>query len=60
VRPVGGIAQKAGACSSKGIELFLVPVGNEAEARSHAGAMKVIGVRNVSEAVRYLSGDDIP
>ena len=60
VGAVGGIAQKAVSCRLNGIDLFLVPATDAAEARRHAGAVQVVGVRNLGEAVRYLRGDDSP
>ena len=60
IMAVGGIAQKAAACSLEGVDLFLVPAGLEEEARQFAGTVKVVGVRSLASAVRYLGGEDIP
>ncbi len=60
VSPVGGIAQKALSCRKSGIELFLVPAANAAEAGRYAGDMKVVGVRSLTDALRNLSGHDTP
>ena len=60
VLPVGGIAQKAAACSLEGVDLFLVPSGLEAEAKRYSGTVTVVGVRSLALAVRYLEGEDIP
>ena len=47
VRAVGGIAQKTMACRQYGIDVFLVPEGNQEEALIYAGEMMVIGVCSV-------------
>lgn len=57
---VGGVPQKAAACSREGIELLLVPAGLEEEARRFARTVEVVGVRSLSGAVKYLMGLDIP
>jgi PDZ domain-containing protein len=54
VGPVGGVAQKAVAAREHGASLMLVPVGEAAEAREHAGDMKVVAVRTLDDALRAL------
>lgn len=54
VGPVGGVAQKAVTARGAGARLFLVPTTELADARKHAGSMKVVGVRNLSDALRAL------
>ncbi|MGE5578806.1 MAG: S16 family serine protease [Bacillota bacterium] len=60
VLPVGGILQKAAACSREGIDLFLVPASMEGAARRAAGGMKVVGVRDLGDALTRLRSVDIP
>jgi Lon-like protease len=54
VGAVGGVAQKAVAARNDGASLMLVPVGEAAEAREHAGDLKVVAVRNLDDALRAL------
>jgi len=54
VGPVGGVAQKAVAAREHGASLMLVPVGEAAEAREHAGDMEVVAVRTLDDALRAL------
>ncbi len=55
VGPVGGVEQKAAAVRNAGIELFLVPVGEGAVARQHAGdGVKVVEVADLDEALAAL------
>jgi PDZ domain-containing protein len=60
VAAVGGIAQKAIACREDGIDVFIVPAEDAPEASRNAGAMKVVGVRTLEEALGFLGGGDIP
>lgn len=60
---VGGVHQKAVAARGAGAELILVPTGEEAEARSGAGDIPVVGVATLDEALAALhaaGGDPIP
>lgn len=52
---VGGVAQKAVAARDAGAELFLVPAGEAADARPHAGDMQVMKVTTLDDALRALS-----
>jgi PDZ domain-containing protein len=58
VGDIGGISQKVVSTSSEGVELFLVPLGNEADARKKAAAlhspMKIAGVRTLQEALDVI------
>lgn len=63
VGPIGGVAQKAVAARRAGARLFLVPEAEVAEARRHAGGMKVAGVDDLDDALRALQragGDPLP
>ena len=56
VGEVGGVAQKTVAVRRAGAELFLVPVGELAEARAHAGkTLRVEPVRDLDDALRILA-----
>jgi Lon-like protease len=55
VRPVGGIKQKTYGVRAAKADVFLVPVGDNAdEARRYAGNLKVIPVENFQQALRAL------
>jgi Lon-like protease len=54
VYPIGGAGQKAVAARHRGAVLFIVPTADVAEAKTRAGSMKVVGVRNLSDALRAL------
>jgi PDZ domain-containing protein len=55
---VGGVAQKTVAARDAGAKLFLVPVGEEKEARETAGtSMKVVPVRTLDDALKALRAD---
>lgn len=60
VLPVGGLLQKAAACAREGVDLFLVPTSLEGTARKAAGGVKVVGVRDLGEALRVLTAVDNP
>jgi PDZ domain-containing protein len=55
VGQIGGVAQKTVAARRKHAVAFLVPVGEEKEARKHAGKMKIIAVKDLSDALRALA-----
>ena len=56
VAPVGGIKQKTIGARDAGIQLFLVPAGdNAAEARRFADKMRVVPVRSFQQALRALA-----
>lgn len=54
VGPIGGIAQKVTTVKRAGAKIFIVPKANEAEARKHAGSVKIVGVANFDEALAAL------
>jgi Lon-like protease len=66
VKPVGGVRQKAAAARRDGVELFLVPDGEGADARARAGDdMEVVEVSSLDEALAALAeiggnGLDLP
>jgi len=55
VGPIGGIIQKVVAARDGGMDLFLVPVDEVAEARLHAGSMAVEGVATLDDALEALA-----
>lgn len=55
VGQVGGVAQKTVAVREAGVELFLVPEGELAEARRHADGLRVEAVGSLDDALRILS-----
>jgi Lon-like protease len=56
VGPVGGLEQKTIGARRSGVDVFLVPAGdNAAEARRFAGDMRVVPVRSFQQALRTLS-----
>jgi PDZ domain-containing protein len=60
---VGGVAQKAVTARRAGARLMIVPAEEVEDARAHAGAMKVVGVRTIDDALRALAragGTPIP
>lgn len=54
VGPIGGIEQKTVAARRAGIDLFIVPTAELAEARRHAGSMQVVGVDDLDDALAAL------
>ena len=56
VGPVGGIKQKVVGARQGGIQLFLVPAGDNAkEARRYAEGMRVVAVQSFQQALRALA-----
>ena len=56
VGPVGGIQQKVEGARAGGIQVFLVPAGDNAqEARRFAGDMRVVAVQSFQQALRALA-----
>jgi Lon-like protease len=56
VGPVGGLEQKTIGARRSGVDVFVVPAGeNAAEARRFAGDMRVVPVRSFQQALRALS-----
>ena len=56
VLPVGGLKQKTIGARQAGVDVFLVPAGDNAEeARRYAGSMKVVPVKSFRQALRALA-----
>jgi PDZ domain-containing protein len=55
VLPIGGIKQKTIGARAAGVDAFLVPVDNAAEARKYADGLRIITVASVKQAVKALS-----
>ena len=56
VGPVGGIKQKTIAVERAGIDVFVVPAGeNEAVARRHADGIRIVPVTSFQQALRRLA-----
>ena len=55
VRAVGGLKQKTIGARRSGMDLFLVPGENEAEARRYADGLRVIPVDSFQQALRALA-----
>jgi PDZ domain-containing protein len=56
VGPIGGVRQKAIGARRGGVDVFLVPAGENAqEARRHAGGVRVIAVQTFPQALRALA-----
>lgn len=55
VAPVGGVKQKVIGARRSGVDVFLVPAGDNAEtAREHAGDLRVVPVESFQQALREL------
>ena len=55
VGPIGGVQQKAVTADRAGAKLFLVPMPELKDARSHAGDLKVVGIRTLDDALTELA-----
>lgn len=55
VHPIGGVDEKVRAAERSGADLFLVPRGNLAEARAVAEEIRLVPIRTVRAAVRFLA-----
>lgn len=56
VEPIGGVKQKVIGARRAGIEIMLVPAGDNAtEARRYAGSMKIVSVTSFQQALRALA-----
>jgi PDZ domain-containing protein len=56
VLPVGGLKQKTIGARRAGVDVFLVPVGENAkDARRYAGSMKVVPVKSFRQALQALA-----
>ena len=54
VGPIGGVQDKIAAARAAGARVFLVPVGNLAEARPVRGDIRLVPVRTFAQAVAFL------
>ncbi len=56
VAPIGGVEQKTYGVRASGADVFLVPAGDNARtARRYAGPLRIIPVRNFSQALHALA-----
>ena len=56
VLPIGGVKQKTLGVRRAGVDVFLVPAGDNArEARKYAGGIRIIPVESVRQALRALA-----
>ncbi len=55
VRPVGGVKQKTIAARRSGMDVFLVPGDNAAEARRYADGLQIVPVDSFQQALRELA-----
>lgn len=55
VAPVGGVKQKTIGAKRSGMDVFLVPGENAAEARRHADGLKVVPVDSFQQALQALA-----
>ena len=56
VKPIGGVKQKTLGARRAGVDVFLVPVGENArEARRYADGLRIIPVKNFPQALRALA-----
>ena len=56
VEPVGALKQKTIGARRTGVDVFLVPVGeNAAEAKRYANELRIVPVRNFQQALRALA-----
>ncbi|HET8874478.1 MAG TPA: S16 family serine protease, partial [Gaiellaceae bacterium] len=55
VRPVGGIKQKTIGARRAGMDFFLVPGDNAAEARRYADGLRIVPVDSFQQALRRLA-----
>jgi PDZ domain-containing protein len=54
VGPIGGVKQKTIGARQAGVDAFLVPVDNAAEARKYAHGLKIIPVKSFQQALQSL------
>ena len=55
VGPIGGIKQKTIGAREAGVDVFLVPVDNFAEAKKNADGLRVVAVSSLDEALHVLA-----
>lgn len=60
VLPVGGLKQKTIGARRAGVDVFLVPAGeNATEARENADGLRIVPVRSFQQALRFLKTADL-
>ena len=58
VSPIGGVVQKVIGAKRAGVDIFVVPAGeNAADARKYAKGLRLIPVRSFQQAFRKLTTD---
>jgi len=56
VGPIGGVKQKTFGARAAGVDVFLVPAGDNAvEARRYAGGLRIIPVESFQQALHALA-----
>jgi PDZ domain-containing protein len=56
VDSIGGVVQKAAGARAAGVDVFLVPAGdNYREAKRHANGLRILAVRSFPQALRVLA-----
>jgi len=55
VGPIGGIKQKTIGAHDAGVNVFLVPVDNFAEAKRNADGLRIVAVKSLDDALRALT-----
>ena len=55
VGPIGGIKQKTIGAREAGVDVFLVPVANAAEARKYAHGLRIVPVKSFQQALHALA-----
>jgi PDZ domain-containing protein len=55
VQPIGGVKQKTIGARDAGVDAFLVPVGNAAEAEKYAHGLRIIPVESFQQALHALA-----
>ena len=55
VGPIGGIKQKTIGARDAGVNVFLVPVDNFAEAKRNADGLRIVAVKSLDDALRALT-----
>lgn len=59
VEPIGGIKQKTIGAKNAGADLFVVPLGNAAEARVYADGLEIVPVATFEEALDDLGAEPV-
>jgi Lon-like protease len=55
IGPIGGIKQKTIGAREAGVDVFLVPTGNAAEARKYAHGLRIVPVKSFQQALHILA-----